>query len=86
MDLSELTAKVKKYDAFVNELKYSPIANDELREKYKKALNQYYSLIQTCWDKERIDPQDLIKFEDLERTLKTLHEEARLAPSYQRKS
>ncbi len=77
MELQRLAAKQKRYhdikDFAENEVK-DPLVRAHLLE----ALQSYRRALAQCWSKQAVNEEDVREVDSIERTLESLHNDARL--------
>lgn len=77
MSLKELSVKQKRLKDWKYWLEHET-QDPEIKQQTAQTLKSYSELLFNCWDKGEISQGDHAKFEDLERKLEQLNEEARL--------
>ncbi len=79
MDLSRLAAFQKRLRDWEEYLS-SPlnVHSTVLRQDILNSLQEYKSVLASCWENSSVTPADEAKLKDIERDLDRMHEDARL--------
>lgn len=86
MDLARISARQKRYRDWEEYLSEpSNVQTDELRSRITNTLQEYRSVLTSCWENSSVNEADEHKLQDLERELDRMHEEARLTVKAKRK-
>jgi hypothetical protein len=77
MNLQRLAAKQKRYLDIRHALESSTVP-EAIGTPLRSALEQYKQTLAELWSKQTVSPEDSSRLDSLERSLETLHNEARL--------
>jgi hypothetical protein len=77
MELPRLASKQKRYRDILH-FAQTEVTDPRLQQELLRTLSKYRLTLATCWSKQTFTDQDQSTIASLERTLETIHNEARL--------